>query len=235
MKTWRIARARSIYIKSDLLEDFFALYGHLLSGKVIVSGGSDTNFNSINNLPNDIKMLWLQNCSINNNERIRTLPLGLEDLRLGRSGLKRYHFYNQSFEFSDKIFVPPMSPSNQIRREMIIKCKKNRALYDVQLELLDEAKYFSLVKKYRFILCLEGNGHENHRIWETLYQGSFPVMQRTDWSTSLEYLDLPILYFSDIGDLNAGILSDFVAANMDFNPMNHESLWTPFWKSIFAS
>lgn len=234
LNTWRINKAHSIYIKSDLLQDFFFLYGHLLAGKVIVSGGSDTNFDSIEYFPDDIKILWLQNSSIKNHDKIKTLPLGLEDLRLGRSGLRKYHSCSQNLKISDRIFVPPMSPSNQIRRKVIIECLRNPAMYDVQVELLDEEKYFSLVKKYQFVLCLEGNGHENHRIWETLYQGSFPVMQRTAWSSNLEYLKLPILFYSDIEDLNKEVLSDFAAENKGFNPKMHECLWTPFWKSIFA-
>lgn len=48
------------------------------------------------------------------------------------------------------------------------------------------------IRNHRFVLCPRGNGIDTHRLWETLYMGSIPVVLRdiahSDW------MDLPILF-----------------------------------------
>jgi hypothetical protein len=97
-----------------------------------------------------------------------------------------------------------------------------------------EREYFSFVKNYRFIFCSEGNGYENHRIWETLYQGSFPVMLKTDWSKSLEWLNLPILLIDNFGELTKDKLYEFEKFHQDFHPHEKAELWIPFWRDLIA-
>ena len=39
-----------------------------------------------------------------------------------------------------------------------------------------EISLISIFNKYKFILCPLGNGVDSHRIWETLYSGSIPIV-----------------------------------------------------------
>jgi hypothetical protein len=228
----KVIRAKSIYVKSDFLQEFLSIWGRQISAKVLVSGGSDTNFDKSIDLPPSIKLALIQNCSLKNHEIIRTLPIGLEDLNLGRSGLKKYHKHSDSVMAENKVLVPPMSNTNPIRRPTIIECMKKPKVFDVLVGLMHEDEYYLMCKKYRFILCLEGNGYENHRIWETLYQGSFPILLRTKWSESLEYLDLPILIVNSIDEVNAESLEAFRLSNQDFRAVERDNLWIQYWRKI---
>jgi hypothetical protein len=85
------------------------------------------------------------------------------------------------------------------------------------------------------LLCLEGNGFENHRIWESLYLGIFPVMLKSDWSLSLDYLKLPILLVDEISEITKELLQKFWQTNLDFNPKTKSELWMEYWEDLIAS
>jgi hypothetical protein len=82
---------------------------------------------------------------------------------------------------------------------------------------------------------LEGNGFENHRIWEALYRGSIPILLRTNWSESLREYGFPLLYVDSIDDINQELLVDFGRKHANFDPTSLDALWVPFWKKIIHS
>jgi hypothetical protein len=51
------------------------------------------------------------------------------------------------------------------------------------------------IRSHKFVLCPRGNGVDTHRLWETLYMGSIPIViydiTHKDWT------DLPILFIQD--------------------------------------
>jgi len=231
----RLNEARSIFVVGHRLRELLENHGPDITAKVIVSGNSDENFVTPLVLPKSVAVLLCQNNAMPAHPRIRTLPIGLENIRLGRSGRKVFHEEVSNFEIDDRILVPPMSPTNQIRIHVVEQALMKPDLFDVLQTLLSERPYFRMTKRYRFIFCCEGNGFENHRIWETLYQNSFPVMLETPWSTSLKWLKLPILFVKNLEELNSDLLAQFLSTNQDFRASNAEQLWVSFWNSIIKS
>lgn len=231
----KLRKAKSLYIKSDEFLGFIETWSDYVVAKTLVVGGTDTNFRVIPELPEGVNLVLLQNSAILDSKIIKTLPLGIEDIHLGRAGLSRYHMSHQRDDSNLKVFVPPMSPTNPIRREVILQCMENKGVFDVEIQLKQERIYFDEVKRYNFVLCLEGNGHENHRIWETLYQGSFPILLRSNWSISLEYLNLPFLFVDSVQEIDRELLQDFLQENRGFNPKSCEILWTPYWKKVIQN
>jgi hypothetical protein len=55
--------------------------------------------------------------------------------------------------------------------------------------------YLQNVRNHRFVACPRGNGVDTHRLWETLYMSSIPIVIRdiahSDW------MDLPILWIDN--------------------------------------
>ena len=222
----------SAFVNSDFLELFFNEHWARNQVQILFTGSSDRNFDKPVLIPANIKVWFCQNSSISDNDRIFTLPIGLEDLSLGRAGRPKYfksvQVHNQEI---CKILVPPMSATNPIRRKITLECQNN-PLFEVHLKLMHEDRYFRILSKYKYILCLEGRGHENHRIWEVLYQGNFPVMLKSKWSASLKYLGLPILLINSISDISPPILEDFRNMHATWKPSSCEFLWAPFWEKM---
>ncbi len=232
----RLRNAKSIFVPGDLLTQFLEESKNLpIKAKVLVVGNSDQNFDFDVKIPDTIALWLCQNNAIPPRPGLATLPIGLENLKLGRAGKPKYFESFHPDAIKDRVLVPPMAPSNKIRMQVIYLAIQNPDIFDVRKNLMHEEEYFNLTRRYRFILCCEGNGYENHRIWETLYQGSFPVLLRTKWSTNLEYLNLPILFIDSVEDLTKNILSEFAIKNSHFDPKAAKELWVPYWKQIIEN
>lgn len=222
--------AKSVFIKGDLLEYYLTSYSELFRNKVVVSGNSDTNFQTPVLFKSQIKMLYGQNLAFKNLDRCLTIPIGLENLKLQGSGNTKFHHEVKQFPFNDIVLIPPMGKSNPVREEIIKEAIKNKNLFTVQTNRLPRRKYFNLTRDFRFILVLEGNGFDTHRLWEVLYQGSFPILFSTQWSRTLDYLKLPIFAIENLNQINKKSLSEFWHANKNFMPKQTEALWAPFWE-----
>ena len=226
-------KARILFINSDRFNQVdFSNFPNL---NVVISGNSDTNFEEDLKIPKDINLFLLQNCALST-KNIKTLPIGLENKRTGRySNLKYFAEKIKREKFNSKILVPPMSNTNPVRSIAITTCLDIPEIYDVHINYLHEKQYFDLVKNYQFILCLEGNGYENHRIWEALYLGLFPVLLRSKWSSTLDYLNLPILLIDDLSKVTPSNLYEFWLSNLNFNPDTSPQLWLNYWKELINS
>lgn len=231
----RLQNARSVFVYGDLLNQFLEEGGQYITATTLVTGNSDTNFVQPITLPPSIKLWLCQNNAMPKREGLYTLPIGIENIKLGRAGLPKYFKSHYPDAIVNKVLVPPMSPTNKFRSHAVLTAMERPQIFHVERQMLPEAKYFDLTRRYRFILACEGNGFENHRIWETLYQGSFPVLVKTSWSLSLSYLNLPILYVADLKDITDELLYEFAANNARFVPENAECLWTPYWKSLITN
>jgi hypothetical protein len=229
----KVVSARSIFVPSHLLENLVKDFGEVISARVLITGNSDMNFDLYPELPKSTR-LWLgQNLAVGAHEtiKVRTIPIGLENLALGRAGLPKF-IRSKKHLVEDRVLVPPMAPSNPIRQTFVLDIQKDAGVFDLFVDYLDEQTYFNLVSRYRFVLCLEGNGFENHRIWETLYRDSFPVMLKSPWSLGLKSLNLPILYIEKPSDCTPERLQEFLRDNSDFRAKNSEMLWMEYWKAL---
>jgi hypothetical protein len=230
----KLSRAKSIFVYGDLLDKFLTESKGYVNAHTLVTGNSDKNFTKPILLPKSIKLWLCQNNAIPKQRGLYTLPIGIENLRLGRAGLTNYFKKYGEDAVHDKVLVPPMGPTNLVRAKVIFEALQKPKYFVVEKKLLCERDYFHLTRKYRFVFCCEGNGFENHRIWETLYQGSFPVLLETNWSKSLKYLNLPILYVSSLASINLELLEKFYETHKNFDPSTTESLWTPYWRKLIA-
>ena len=226
----KLRDAKSIFVQGHLLSNLLVNHWDSIQASSLVTGNSDTNFDSEVLLPPSISFWACQNNAMPKSERIVTLPIGVENLRLGRSGRRKFHQPSKDSQILNRVLIPPMSNTNPIRASVIDFGLSNPELFDVYTNYLDEPKYFKLTSKYRFIFCCEGNGYENHRIWETLYRNGFPILLNTAWSESLRLLNLPILEISKLTDLTPELLMAFNTKYHNFNSANSPALWLPFWK-----
>jgi len=80
----------------------------------------------------------------------------------------------------------------------------------------------------KFVLCPRGNGLDTHRLWETLYLGSIPIV-KDEYGMSF-FKDLPILFVNEINNNN--ISEEFLNNKwIEFNSMkkNYDKLFISYW------
>ena len=230
----RLKKAKILFVKTHQLEDLLVENGELIFASVILTGNSDFNITEQIKLPESVRVVFAQNCSLVDDTKFMVLPIGLENLRGGRSGLRKFHSKVANHKIYNKVYLPPMAPTNPIRYEVLMEANKNYNNFEIDRYYKSETDYFSNIKNYKFIFCCEGNGFDVHRIWESLYQGSFPVMLDSQWARSLAKLALPILIVKTINEINGELLKSFLQEFESFDPENEEKRWIYYWKTLFS-
>ncbi len=231
----KVMRAKSIFVNGHNLKEFTRTVGGLLTDKVLVSGNSDQNFISPLTLESKPSLILCQNSANQSNNEMKTLPIGIENLKLARSGFKHQHRDRSTFKHLDRVLIPPMSPTNPTRVEIVKYAIQFPCVFEVQTEFLSTRRYFKLLENYKFIFACEGNGFDTHRLWEILYKNSFPVVLKSNWTESLLWLNLPILAIDKIEDLSKSTLEEFHEKNSNFRAKETPQLWIPFWESLILS
>ncbi|MEI8309513.1 MAG: exostosin family protein [Verrucomicrobiota bacterium] len=91
--------------------------------------------------------------------------------------------------------------------------------------------YVMELASHRFALCPPGNGTDTHRMWEALYVGTIPVVQK---SPALEsFSDLPILFVDCLEGLSKSFLEDR-EARMACEEWSWDKLFVPWWIQRFT-
>lgn len=62
------------------------------------------------------------------------------------------------------------------------------------------------IRNHTFVLCPRGYGIDTHRLWETLYMGSIPIVKRD--IALQDFQDLPICFINDWNEITAEFLEN---------------------------
>lgn len=95
---------------------------------------------------------------------------------------------------------------------------------------VDLTTYVRRLSQHRFVLCPRGGGIDTHRMWEALYLGTIPVVEKHPALDS--FRDLPILFVDNFSDLDSNYLEKTHAAFLR-KSWNFEKLFLPYWKNRF--
>ncbi len=192
----------TIFIKTDILKEFYDKYKTMIKNKIIITHNSDLEINE-----SYIKYLNLtefkqlsQNCLIKHNNLI-PIPIGIEnrqwfDHNIFHNIRKRTDIKKTKdvyFYFSLETHPSRIECYNKLKDKLIWNEKKNKENYFIEL------------KKHKYAICPRGNGIDTHRIWECLYLDVIPIV------ISLDYINidnLPIIVLNDWNDFNKSNLSN---------------------------
>ena len=235
----KMNKAKIIFCPSEKLQDFLDENFDQINAKVIIAGNSDYEFhNPIRNVPSSVNLLLLQNSLISENEKIFTLPIGVENLRWGVNGHPKLMEFNSKNNAKRGILIGPFSNTHMVRVELLAKLKAPDASLNESNEIvisrIKPRKYKKIMLSFKFVACVRGNGIDTHRLWETLYRGRIPLVESSKWLDSLKYLELPIIEVKNwsVDELNR--IAETQEARF-FDPSDIEVLWMPYWEKFIKS
>ena len=197
----KLRKARTLFVPSHKLNELLGKHFEEISATVLICGNSDQNFVRDPVLPKSIKLWLCQNYAVEDGFG-SVLPIGLENLRLGKSGFKRYQRQYLDERIENKILLPPMRITNPNRAEVLRICKELPEIYEVHENYLDTSAYFELIQRFKFVLVLEGNGFDTHRLWEVISKINFPILLDTPWARNLAKIGVPICIIPTISTFN---------------------------------
>jgi hypothetical protein len=226
----RLKKSKVLFVPGHKLEDLLSNHFEHISAKVLICGNSDHNFTADPILPDSIQFWLCQNYAVGNGFG-QVIPIGLENLRLGKSGFKKYQKLSGVEKIFDKILVPPMQITNPIRAQVLEKCKTRPDVFDVFEDYLGTPNYFRLIERYKFVLVLEGNGFDTHRLWEVIYKGNIPILLDSPWSRNISALGIPCYISQSFEDLNAWAVQNGQLFSGE-NPILPSVLYMQYWAKL---
>lgn len=227
-----IRSATVLFVRSDLLEDFLIATGDTLNSKVIIAGNSDQEFFHLPApLPKHTKRLYLQNNFIQNDPLVSTIPIGLENYRLGVNGNPK--FIERNLLLSDathEVLFGPFSFTHNIRKEVFDTFSASPGPWRYLHDWIPPSKFNEVARQYKYVGAVRGNGVDTHRLWEALYRGNIPIVKKDSWSLSLSHLNLPIAYVDEWSREN---IIQLISENLDRVPAKKiPSLWINYWQGL---
>jgi hypothetical protein len=230
-RTALISDAKIIYCKSHELQEMLDRHASEINARVIVCGNSDFEFHSLPlGIPESTRALFLQNSFISDNELIFTIPIGIENFRLGVNGNPRLiRNLGENRERKRKLLFGPLSPTHPIREIVIERFNREDPLWDLISDRLSPREYDQLVAQYCMIAAVRGNGVDTHRLWEALYRGIMPIVTADIWWESLREFFPQVIYISDWDLVEISKVIQSVDP-LAFDPTKISALWMPFWE-----
>ena len=232
----RILEAEVIFCPSDRLEEFLRNYQGVICPKVIISGNSDFEFHKIpENVPDSVNLMLLQNSFISDNKRIFTMPIGVENFRLGVNGHPNLFRYSKiPTTARGRVLFGPFSPTHPVREEIKKELEHIPDNWKFLNKRIKPRQYRKLIKRnFEFIVSVRGNGVDTHRLWETIYRGRKAIIERDAWSESLKFLG-PHVYQVAEWSLTE-VAQTNLAKIQDFKPTDIPQMWMPYWAELVES
>jgi len=222
-----------IFAKSNLVQDLLNIKKESDSEHILLAGNDDFNFKTIPIYSESIfSRIYLQNSLISDNKNIFTLPIGVENISIGINGLPHNLQMTQSWlDKKNKLMVGPFSPTNAERLDLMEVFSTDNHKVEKIEKFLMPSIFAESMSSFQYVACPQGNGVDTHRFWEALYRGCVPIVLKSKWSLSLEYLNIPFLQLAKWQYFESEI-KKFEENFFGFNPLNLEFLWLPYWRNF---
>jgi len=196
--------------------------------KLFLIGCSDEAFGENDHYLLEGRSAFVQNLTGRMSERVRPLPIGIEDLSYARNGMP-WNFRRSFVKENklDKVLVGPFRPTSPSRARLLTLTTKYENCVVVHGRM-PSARYARLAAEYRYVACPEGNGMDTHRFWETLYRGSIPIVIDSPFVRNWQDLGVPMVVLDDWSDIEQ---TTWRAHPAQVEANLHWTLDTRAWKS----
>lgn len=114
---------------------------------------------------------------------------------------------NETIEYKNWIYMNFNINTYPIERKGIYDLLKDRSYVTIgeTINTLDgRIEFLRDIKAHTFVLCPRGNGVDTHRLWETLYMGSIPILRKD--IAYMDFMDLPICFVDNWEEINMEFL-----------------------------
>lgn len=227
-----IIYTHTIYVKKLLRILNNSIYGNQV---ILITHNSDLNIIETETLIK-IKKWYSTNVNIQH-PKITSIPIGLENDRWFIKEHKKEKMLmvkSQERQYKNLVYLNHNIKTNPNKRQKPYDVLKDKSWVTVEYGVNGKGflEYINNVYSHKYVICPEGNGMDTHRVWETLYMGSIPIVLES--INNDYYRDLPILMIHAWGELTPeGLNTQYdriqrklVRGDYNLNKLNFE-----YWKN----
>lgn len=212
---------------------------------LVTHGDQPTNQKRLKFLPKKIK-IFANNIPVKEqNNLLIAIPIGLTN-NTDESEFHRLFGDKQMLieamkqdKTSDYFIYCNFNKANHKSREDILEViRENPRIYFEETKYTKNGrqKFLANIRRSRFVICPRGNGIDTHRLWETLYLGSVPIVLKQDLPIVDLEKKLPIVVIDSIRDINNTDKLNSIYANLQHKNFNYNLLRLSYWtQRIFSS
>lgn len=182
-----IAPYGRLFIKTDKLCECLEMLGRISSPIHLITGVSDLNPLKINGVERILKnkniLSWVGNNLPKVNDRIMTVPIGFTERSRGEDYFSFYGVIKKN-----KAILTPHGDTNSFRNVTSLFLERPNSCVDAIFDRLNKGDYLNSLYRYRFSICLPGNGLDTHRVYESIAMRTIPIVMRSPISDLHESL-----------------------------------------------
>lgn len=202
------------------------------SGSVVLVGSSDRDYvaEDLTQLRPDLNF-YIQNLCAPMSSNIQLLPIGVEDLSWARAGMPwNFRSHYEKRRKTKFLLVGPFGSTHPDRERLEVLRTSPYAHFPGGR--MSSIRYASTASEYMFVACPRGNGRDTHRLWESLYRGSVPVVLDDHFGRNLKSMGLPIVLVKDWSDAPEACLEHVSLAG--FKSETIPQLQPTYWSKLFG-
>lgn len=215
LKAFDLKENSIIFTNTYLINDLFrSLKNSKFRNIKIISTQTDHSieYRDFNKKPSCVSK-WFSTNVVFQHKDLVPIPLGLANEYSPKNIQKKDY---EKLQVSDikinELYVNFENNTNYFHRNKIKKNLLKKENTFIEQEKLSIADYLEKLNKYQFILCPFGNGFDTHRIWETLYAGSIPIIPKQFSLESIFETDL--FLFENLKSLSSYKYKAYIKENM---------------------
>jgi len=201
----------------------------------LITHWSDTSIdeNAFSSKPNSITHWYGVHINYEHNS-LNPIPLGLSGEYSNKNLTPKYFqkYEYQNINKNNLLYLNFQKNTNDAARSKIIEIFKDLEWVKIDQPNLKLDEYLKEIKNSYFVLCPFGNGIDTHRLWETLYLGSIPIIKKHISYKTTE--DLPVLCVDSFEEITEDYLYEALE-KIKKGKFNYDKLSTTFWMNIISS
>lgn len=205
-----------VYVNSSLLSDKKKLLASDIRGKLkkfknpfyLILHNSDQNFETnqsdILYYKNIIKV-FSQNVNFKHDKLI-PIPIGIANSNWWYGDVKIFDEVLETKLVKENLIHCSFTVTGGLRDVDRLPCKKRLDELGLPLQKYENLyDYLLNLKRSKFCVCPQGNGYDTHRMWESLYMKTIPIVKRSEMINYWEKM-FPMIVVDDWNELDISYL-----------------------------
>ena len=213
-----------VFCQADLVEYFFSIIKEYsdLKNIILITHQSDRAITGglFRSKPHSITK-WFATNVCYYNENLIPIPLGVNNL-FYKVHPNRYDIEKVERKLLDKkenlIYSNFNINTRHFHRHNALRESIKSKFCKVETNKLNKQQYLNEISNYRYILCPWGNGYDTHRVWESMYLDSTPVVKKN--RKFRQVLDIPLIEIDTFKNLDINKLkvkNDSIYEKLNFS------------------